>query len=84
MRVAQFFACAIAVSAVHAVSLPNSNALDLLEEHAGSLSGSNIMFPEHALEKRKGGGGKGGGGGSSGGKIFRASTATGSSGRLMT
>ncbi|KAF2676963.1 hypothetical protein K458DRAFT_350957 [Lentithecium fluviatile CBS 122367] len=57
---------ALAVSAVHAVSVP-SNALERLEEHAVSPRSDDIFSPENTLEKRKGGGGKGGGGGSSGG-----------------
>ncbi|KAF2119470.1 hypothetical protein BDV96DRAFT_642492 [Lophiotrema nucula] len=68
MRITQFFAyCIFATAAVKAASLPNTNALELLEAHAGSAARSDILSPEHALEKRKGGGGKGGGGGGGGG-----------------
>ena len=66
MRLSQAFTfLALALSTVNAASVPNSNALDLLEEHAASAPRSDILAPENALEKRKGGGGRGGGGGSS-------------------
>ncbi|KAF2868765.1 hypothetical protein BDV95DRAFT_630464 [Massariosphaeria phaeospora] len=84
MRVSQLYACLVAIHAVHAVSLPNTNALDLLEEHAGSAPRSDVFSPEHPLEKRKGGGGgggKGGGGGGSSGGGGRSSSGTSSSGR---
>jgi phage baseplate assembly protein gpV len=58
----------LATSSVVASALPESNALDLLEAHGASVPRSEILSPEHALEKRKGGGGKGGGG--SGGSKF--------------
>lgn len=55
---------ALVVSTAHAVSVP-SHDVQLRDEQAVSVRSSDILDPEHALEKRKGGGGKGGGGGSS-------------------
>lgn len=64
-HVATYFT--LALSTAHAVSLPGSDAVHVREEQAVSVRSSDIIAPEHALEKRKGGGGKGGGGGSSSG-----------------
>jgi hypothetical protein len=58
----------LATSSVTASALPESNALDLLEAHGASVPRSELLSPDHALEKRKGGGGKGGGGGGGTGK----------------
>jgi len=55
---------AVAVSAVHAASVPNV-APSRLEEYAVSPRAEDILSPENTLEKRKGGGGRGGGGGGS-------------------
>ncbi|KAF2189260.1 hypothetical protein K469DRAFT_683688 [Zopfia rhizophila CBS 207.26] len=58
--------CLFTTSAINAASIPETNALDLLEAHAANITRSEILSPENALEKRKGGGGKGGGGGGGG------------------
>lgn len=68
MRISHIVTCiALAISSAHAVSVPNSIAVDVRDERAVSVSSSDLLAPENALEKRKGGGGKGGGGGSSSG-----------------
>ncbi|ORX96353.1 hypothetical protein BCR34DRAFT_628848 [Clohesyomyces aquaticus] len=65
MKLSRFVAgIFLTASTIKAASLPETNALALLEGHAASAPRSeNILSAEHALEKRKGGGGKGGGGG---------------------
>lgn len=66
-------AIAAVSNTIGAVSLPdpkNNIALNYLEEHGASAPRStDVVSPEHTLERRKGGGGRGGGssGGSSGG-----------------
>jgi hypothetical protein len=67
MRVTQLISCLfLATSTINAASLSEARALDRREALAVSAQ-SDILSPEHSLEKRKGGGGKGGGGGGSGG-----------------
>lgn len=62
MRLSAALAClALAASTVNAFSVPEVDALDRLEQP--HVIRSEILLPEHALEKRKGGGGRGGGGG---------------------
>ncbi|KAK3201883.1 hypothetical protein GRF29_164g964507 [Pseudopithomyces chartarum] len=58
----------LATSTAHIVSVQNSDAIAARHEQSVSARSSDVLAPEHALEKRKGGGGKGSGGGSSGGK----------------
>lgn len=58
---------ALASSAVHSASLPEVNAISLIEDRAESHPrAAEVVAPEHSLERRKGGGGRGGGGSSSG------------------
>lgn len=70
---------ALAASTAHAVSVPNAD-LTVRDDQVVSLSSSDILSPEHTLEKRKGGGGKGGGGGSSSGGKTGGSTGGGGGG----
>lgn len=70
MRVSHFATYfALAVSTAHAVSVPNGD-VRVRDDHAVSIRSSDILAPEHALEKRKGGGGKGGGSSSSGSSTY--------------
>lgn len=55
----------LATSTAHIVSVQNSDAIAARHEQSVSARSSDVLAPEHALEKRKGGGGKGSGGGSS-------------------
>jgi hypothetical protein len=67
MKFSQLLPLVFLTSSVTASALPESNALDLLEAPGVSVPRSELISPDHALEKRKGGGGKGGGGGGGGG-----------------
>jgi hypothetical protein len=76
---------ALLTNTITAASLPDAkNALNILEEHAGSAPRSaDIVSPDHSLERRKGGGGRGGGssgssGGSSGSRTSGSSNIGGS------
>ncbi|KAJ4375430.1 hypothetical protein N0V86_006961 [Didymella sp. IMI 355093] len=74
---------ALATSAANAASIPEVNAINLIEDRAESQPrAAEVVAPEHSLERRKGGGGRGGGssGGSSGGGRSSGSS-SGSSGR---
>ncbi|KAF1966675.1 hypothetical protein BU23DRAFT_544172 [Bimuria novae-zelandiae CBS 107.79] len=64
---------ALAASTVSAASIPNSDAVNVREEVV-SVRSSDVLAPEHVLEKRKGGGGKGGG------SLGGGSSSSGSSG----
>lgn len=91
MKVSQFLTCLVASHVINAASLPESgNALSLLEERR-VVPASEIVSPDHTLERRKGGGGRSGGsssgsssssssGGSSGGSSGRTSTSSNSGG----
>lgn len=73
---------ALATSATNAASIPEVNAISLIEDRAESQPrAAEIVAPEHSLERRKGGGGRGGG--SSGGSRSGggSSGSSGSSGR---
>lgn len=69
MKLSHFFTLlAFATQNINGASLPPDadNALNILEEHAGSAPrAAYVITPDHSLERRKGGGGRGGG--SSGG-----------------
>lgn len=67
MKVSQLLTCvAFATQAINAASIPDAGALSILSEHADNTPrSSDILAPEHTLERRKGGGGRGGGGGGS-------------------
>ena len=70
MRVTQLISCLfLATATINAASLSEARALDRREARTVSAR-SDILSPEHSLEKRKGGGGKGGGGGGSSGGEF--------------
>ena len=56
-HIATYFA--LAASTAHAVSVSNSD-VKIRDDQAVSMRSSDILAPDHALEKRKGGGGKGG------------------------
>jgi hypothetical protein len=62
--IATYFA--LAASTAYAVSVPNAE-FNARDGQTVSVRSSEILAPEHVLEKRKGGGGKGGGGSSGGG-----------------
>lgn len=85
MKITQYFAgFALATSVVSAASLPEFDAVNLRKDHADVLPrSSEVVAPDHSLERRKGGGGKGGGSssGSSGGKTSGSSGGSSSSGR---
>jgi hypothetical protein len=67
MKVSQFLTCLVASQAISAASIPEpNNALTSLEARR-VVPASDIVSPDHTLERRKGGGGRGGGGSSSGG-----------------
>ncbi|OAG07769.1 uncharacterized protein CC84DRAFT_1088243 [Paraphaeosphaeria sporulosa] len=74
LHIATYFA--FAASTAHAVSVPNTD-VKVRDDRAISIRSSDILAPEHTLEKRKGGGGKGGGGGSSSSRASPASNAGG-------
>lgn len=69
MKLSQYLAYfAIATSAASAASIPETNAINLIEDRADAQPRSaDVIAPDHSLERRKGGGGRGGGGGSSSG-----------------
>jgi hypothetical protein len=70
MKTLQYLVClTLATSAAKAASIPETNAIKLIEDHLDVLPrSSEVVAPDHSLEKRKGGGGRGGGsGGTSGG-----------------
>lgn len=79
--------CALATSTANAASIPEINAISLIEDRAESQPrAAEVVAPEHTLERRKGGGGRGGGsssGGSSGGGRSSGGS-SGSSGRTST
>ncbi|KAJ4982934.1 hypothetical protein SVAN01_11566 [Stagonosporopsis vannaccii] len=83
MKVLQCLAyVALATSAANAASIPEVNAVNLIQDRADAQPRSaDVVAPDHSLERRKGGGGRGGGGssGSSGGRSGGSSG--GSSGR---
>lgn len=74
---------ALATSVTSAASIPEVNAITLIEDRAETQPrAAEVVAPEHSLERRKGGGGRGGGsssGSSSGGRTSGSSS--GSSGR---
>ncbi|KAF1349455.1 hypothetical protein EJ07DRAFT_140002 [Lizonia empirigonia] len=85
MKVTQYLASfVLATSAVSAVSIPEASAINLIKDHADVLPrSSEVIAPDHSLERRKGGGGRGGGsssGGSSGGSSGRTSGSSSSGG----
>lgn len=75
---------ALATSAANAVSIPEIDAISLIEDRAESQPrAAEVVAPEHSLERRKGGGGRGGGsssGGSSSGGGRSSGSSSGSSG----
>jgi len=64
MRLSQLWTFFLATSTITAASLKEESASHVLS--AGTQR-SEILSPDHVLERRKGGGGKGGGGGGGGG-----------------
>ncbi|KNG48794.1 hypothetical protein DDE82_005119 [Stemphylium lycopersici] len=86
MKVSQILTCLVASHAISAASIPESNiALSTLEERR-VVPASEIVSPDHTLERRKGGGGRGGGGGGggrSGGSSGRSSSSSGASARTF-
>ncbi|KAA8612700.1 hypothetical protein TUN199_09930 [Pyrenophora tritici-repentis] len=80
MKVSQFLTCFVAAQAITAASIPETNnALHALEERR-VVPPSELLSPEHTLERRKGGGGRGGGsssGGSGGGRTSGSSSGGG-------
>ena len=73
MKFSQFLTGLVAAQAISAASIPESNAVNVLEDRR-VVPASELVSPDHTLERRKGGGGRGGGsssggrsGGSSGG-----------------
>ncbi|KAF2638478.1 hypothetical protein P280DRAFT_491872 [Massarina eburnea CBS 473.64] len=86
MRLSYIAACCLALATNSALtaSLPETDAHSIQQRAvAAGIPRSDILAPDHALEKRKGGGGggKGGGGSSSGGKGGSSSSGSSSSGR---
>ncbi|KAF9691843.1 hypothetical protein EKO04_010134 [Ascochyta lentis] len=81
MKVTQCLAgLALATSVANAASIPEANAINLIEDHADVLPrSSEVVAPDHSLERRKGGGGRGGGGSSGGGRSSGSSGRTSSS-----
>lgn len=82
-------AIAAVSNTIDAVSLPdpkNNIALNYLEEHGASAPRStDVVSPDHSLERRKGGGGRGGGSsGGGGGSGGRTSGGTSSGGGART
>lgn len=78
MKASQFLAYLLASQAVSAASIPEfSNALNVLEERR-VVPASEVVSPDHTLERRKGGGGRGGG--SSGGGSSSSGGGSSSSG----
>jgi hypothetical protein len=81
MKVSQFLTCLVASQAISAASIPeSSNALNLLQERR-VVPPSDILSPDHTLERRKGGGGRGGSSGSSGSSSSSSSSSSGGGGR---
>lgn len=77
MKISQLLTCLVASQAISAASIPeSSNALNLLEERR-VVPPSELVSPDHTLERRKGGGGRGGG--SSGGSSSSSSGGSSSS-----
>jgi hypothetical protein len=78
MRLSRTLACLVLATHINGASLPEtSDALNIFETHAGSVPrSSDIVAPDHSLERRKGGGGRGGG--SSGGGSSSSSGGGGS------
>lgn len=72
MKVSQYLGYfALVTSTASAASIPEVNAINLIEERADAQPRSaDVVAPDHSLERRKGGGGRGGGStsGSSGGR----------------
>jgi hypothetical protein len=83
MKVSQILTGVVAVQIISAVSIPESTALNVVEERR-AVPASELVSPDHTLERRKGGGGRGGGssGGSSGSSGGRSGG--GSPGRTST
>lgn len=86
MKVSNFLAYfALATSAANAASIPEINAINLIEDRADAQPrAAEVVAPDHSLERRKGGGGRGGGGssgGSSGGGRSSGSSMAGGSTR---
>lgn len=82
MKISQLLTCLMASQAISAASIPeSSNALNLLEQRR-VVPASEIVSPDHTLERRKGGGGRGAGssGGSSGSSGSSSGGRSGSSG----
>ncbi|XP_014555461.1 hypothetical protein COCVIDRAFT_102286 [Bipolaris victoriae FI3] len=72
MKASQFIAYLLASQAISAASLPEfNNALNILEDRR-VVPASEVVSPDHTLERRKGGGGRGGG--SSGGSSSASPT----------
>lgn len=82
MKVTQYLAgFALATSVANAASIPEINAINLIEDHADVLPrSSEVVAPDHNLERRKGGGGRGGGSSSGSGRTSGSSSSS-SSGR---
>ncbi|KAJ4365457.1 hypothetical protein N0V95_000392 [Ascochyta clinopodiicola] len=82
MKIPQYLAgLALATSVVNAASIPEVNAVNLIEDHIDVLPrSSEVVAPDHSLERRKGGGGRGGGS-SGGGKTGGGSSGSGGSSR---
>ncbi|KAL1794863.1 hypothetical protein ACET3X_006679 [Alternaria dauci] len=68
MKLSQILTGLVAAQTISAASIPESNALNVLGDRR-VVPASELVSPDHTLERRKGGGGRGGGssGGSSGG-----------------
>lgn len=77
MKFSQFLTGLVAAQAISAASIPESNALNVLEDRR-VVPASELVSPDHTLERRKGGGGRGGG--SSGGSSSGGGRSGGSSG----
>lgn len=80
MKFSQILTGLVAAQVISAASIPESNALNVLEERR-VVPPSEIVSPDHTLERRKGGGGRGGGGGGGGSRSGGGSSGGGSSGR---
>jgi hypothetical protein len=65
MKFSQILTGLVAVQVINAASIPESNALNVIEERR-VVPASEVVSPDHTLERRKGGGGRGGGGGGGG------------------
>jgi len=86
MKFSQILTGLVAAQVISAASIPESNALNVLEDRR-VVPASELVSPDHTLERRKGGGGRGGGGGggsgggrSGGGAPGRTSTTSNAGG----